>query len=220
MKNKPTERNWNRFWEEKSTSQFTKISYSKKRILTILDRYVSPGMTVLDAGCGSGFFSNYFIYMKTHVYSVDYSDQALKIAKGITHGKSTAYIKTDLLDHNFGVNYSNKFDLVFTDGLFEHFSIEDQSLLVENFKKILIKEGMIITFVPNKFSLWELIRPIYMPGIHEVPFTIRKLLELFSTTLILEYGGINVLPLPYSPDKKIGQALGMILYCISTQFKK
>jgi len=47
---------WNNFWISDQSKQFTKVSWSKRRIMNILDCYVKTEMIVLDAGCGSGFF--------------------------------------------------------------------------------------------------------------------------------------------------------------------
>ena len=76
------------------------------------------------------------------------------------------------------------------------------------------KSGIITTFVPHKYSWWTLVRPFFMPGIKETPFTLSALKKLHSNSnMTLEkYGGLNVLPIGLSPDRLIGRQLGMILY--------
>jgi cyclopropane fatty-acyl-phospholipid synthase-like methyltransferase len=215
MENLPKEENWDNFWKDNTKSRFTKKSWSKIRIMTLLDKVVRDGMNVLDAGSGSGFFSNYFISKDCNVYSLDYSEDALAITRRLTGDKSTAYIREDLLDSGFSEKYAGQFDIIFSDGLFEHFNRDDQKKIMDNFKKVKKDEGIITTFVPNKYSWWEIVRPFFMPGIKEEPFTMKKMIELHQPLELKKRGGINVLPIKFSPDKSLGSKFGMILYCFA-----
>ncbi|MBF0441478.1 MAG: class I SAM-dependent methyltransferase [Oligoflexales bacterium] len=207
--------NWDNFWRMNRDSRFTKISWSKRRIIGILDPFAKSGLNVLDAGSGSGFFSNYFISKNCNVYSLDYSEDALDITRRVTLGRSKEYIKADLLDERFGERYLNTFDVIFTDGLFEHFSAFEQKKIMDNFRRVKKDDGTVFTFVPNRFSFWTVVRPFFMPGIHEVPFTRKKLLELHQGMKIVGDGGLNVLPVPLSPDRLLGPLLGMIVYVVA-----
>ena len=51
------QKEWNNYWSANQDRQFTKPSWSKRRIRRILDRYVRDEMTVLDVGCESGFLA-------------------------------------------------------------------------------------------------------------------------------------------------------------------
>lgn len=210
--NLPQEKNWDYFWKLNTHSRFTQKSWSKIRMMKLLNKIVKPGMSVLDAGSGSGFFSNYFISKGCKAYSLDYSQDALDITKRLTGNKSEAYLKEDLLDPGFGKRYEGTFDIIFSDGLFEHFSPADQGKIIDNFKKVKKSEGIITTFVPNKYSWWEVVRPLVMPGIKEVPFTMKKLETLHGGMMAVRKGGLNVLPIAFSPDKTLGKNFGMILY--------
>ena len=76
--------------------------------------------------------------------------------------------------------------------------------------------GHIVTFVPNRWSPWELIRPFFMPGIAEKPFVLNELLDLNrrNDLAIVESGGVNVLPYAVSPEM-MGPAFGMLLYTVA-----
>lgn len=112
MNKLPTSNNWDSFWNDKKESRFTKTSWSKKRIKFILNDYLKSGMSVLDAGCGSGYFSNYFLSKKCKNTALDYSDDALKIAKRLTKGKGD-FVRGDLLNKKFCKKFESKFDLIF-----------------------------------------------------------------------------------------------------------
>lgn len=211
----PGKQDWNQFWGRNIDSRFTQKSWSKIRIINLLNPKINPQMSVLDAGSGSGFFSSYFISKGCSVYSLDYSDNALEMTKKITSNRSKEYIKEDLVNPDFGNKYSNRFDLIFTDGLFEHFNQTDQQKIMANFKKAKRDSGLIATFVPNRFSWWQLIRPVFMPNIYEKPFSLEMLELLHRGMQIDSKGGINVLPFRFSPDRLLGPCFGMILYCFA-----
>lgn len=210
------QKEWDAFWNIMENSQFTKISWSKKRIIDILDRYTDNGMVVLDAGCGSGFFSNYFISKNCKVYSLDYSRKALEITRKITRNRSFEYLSRDLLDDSLRFEFRSTFDLIFTDGLFEHFKKEEQEKIMKTFMAMKKRQGLIITFVPNRYSFWTIIRPIFMRGIKETPFTLQELTSFVHRLgqKIIERGGINVLPIKYSPEF-LGDKFGMLVYVVS-----
>lgn len=212
----PEAKDWNNFWGLEQTQKFTKVSWSKKRIMRILSKYVGGHKKALDAGCGSGFFSKYFCDQEMQTTSLDYSDEALKIATSMTNGR-TQVLKRDLLSQDLSKEIDDRFDLIFTDGLFEHFSSTDQDKIMQNFVRILSKEGVIVTFVPNRWSPWELIRPFYMPGIEETPFTFKGLLDLNQRNglFVSEKGGVNTFPFAISPDQMVGAQFGMLLYTVA-----
>ena len=184
--------------------------------MKILERYVAPGMEVLDAGCGSGFFSNYFILKECKVYSLDYSEDALNLARRMTNDKSFKYLDIDLLNDDLPLEFKSRFDLIFTDGLFEHFIKQEQEQIMETFIKIKKDKGIVVTIVPNKYTFWTFVRPFFMPGIKEKPFSLTDL-ETFVRKLgqdIIESGGISVLPVRHSPEF-LGRKVGMLVYVIS-----
>lgn len=212
----PQANDWDKYWSADETQRFTKISWSKRRIIRILDRYCRATGRALDAGCGSGFFSRYFCEKNMQVTALDYSNEALAIAKRLTDNKIKT-LQTDLTCPGLCDCIEDRFDVIFTDGLFEHFSHENQNAIMNNLKSVLKEEGVIVTFVPNKWSPWELIRPFFMPGIEEDPFVMPRLIDLNERNQleVIEQGGINTFPFALSPDKFVGQIWGMLLYTVS-----
>jgi cyclopropane fatty-acyl-phospholipid synthase-like methyltransferase len=206
---------WNGFWKRAPYRRSVKISWSKRRIEKLLDPFVKEGMVVLDAGCGSGYFSNYFISKKCKVYSLDYSIEALSMTRDLTCNMCSEYMQFDLLIDQFGQELNGKFDLIFSDGLFEHFDPGSQAIIMGKLKSVKKPKGLVCTFVPNKYSGWQLIRPLFMPGIYEKPFDIRGVIGLHSGLEIVRKGGINVVPFSISPDSFLGELLGMLLFCFA-----
>ncbi|MGE0269219.1 MAG: class I SAM-dependent methyltransferase [Candidatus Omnitrophota bacterium] len=212
----PKAQDWNNYWGLEQTQRFTRISWSKKRILRILQPYVMSGGRALDAGCGSGFFSKYFCDQRMSTTALDYSQAALDLAHAKTSG-AVSLLKANLVDDQINTLINDRFDIIFTDGLLEHFSPSDQDRIIKNLTGVLNDGGVLINFVPNRWSPWELIRPMYMPGIIEDPFTLGELSDLHerNNLNVISRGGINTVPFPFSPDALVGAFFGMLLFTIA-----
>ncbi|MBP9853997.1 MAG: class I SAM-dependent methyltransferase [Candidatus Omnitrophica bacterium] len=212
----PKAQDWNNYWGMDQTQRFTRLSWSKKRILRILQPYILREEKALDAGCGSGFFSEYFCEQGMNTTALDYSQTALDLVHERTNGR-VHIMKANLVDQNLNSLTSDKFNIIFTDGLLEHFSPGDQDKIIKNLTDVLHTNGVMINFVPNRWSPWELIRPMYMPGIVEDPFTLSELTDLHerNNLKIIARGGVNVIPCACSPDALIGSRFGMLLFTIA-----
>lgn len=210
---------WNSFWSLNGAT-YSQLSYSKKRIINILSRHIIKPSIVIDAGCGTGFFSKYFLDNNHSVYAVDFSMEALKVCKQLCN-EFVTYINADLVESHLNQIIKTKVDYVFSDGLLEHFSVYEQMKILFNIKNCLKSDGKIITFVPNLFSFWQIIRPFYMPNINEKPFILKRLIKLHESCgfRTIETGGINVLPCLYSPEYLLGKSFGMLLYYIGEKNK-
>jgi len=211
----PKDTDWNNFWSREQSQRFSKLSWSKRRILAILQPRCVRGSLALDAGCGSGFFTKFFHDQGLSATALDYSDSALKMAGEITQG-AAKLIRADMVKENLSAVMTDRFDVIFTDGLFEHFSLEDQDKIMQNLIAVCKHGGYIVTFVPNQWSPWELIRPFFMPGIEEKPFVLKGLLDLNrrNDLAVVESGGVNVFPFEISPEF-LGPAFGMLLYTVA-----
>lgn len=207
---------WDNLWRSRKNKIDRSPSWSKKRILAILSEYITPGISVLDAGCGTGFFSSFFIRQGCKTSVLDFSSQALRLARNATNNQADEYLEENLLSPSFPSQHNKQWDIIFSDGLLEHFPPVQQRQLCLSFLSCKKLGGVVIIFVPNLFSPWTIIRPFVMPGIKEKPFTMKRLRKLFQEAggTIEESGGVNCIPCKWSPEKSMGRYLGMLLYLI------
>lgn len=203
---------WDGFWDHAGGGRFTRVSWSKRRMERLLAPHLAPGSRVLDAGCGSGYFSARFLDLGCRVSTLDASPEALEIARLATRGRSEEYLQEDLLDASFAGRHRERFDLVFTDGLFEHFTPPEQKTIMDNLAASLRPGGVMATFVPNLLSWWTLIRPFFMRGIYEKPFRASALRSLHGDLATIGEGGLSVLPFRLSPERLLAARFGMLLY--------
>jgi glycosyltransferase involved in cell wall biosynthesis/ubiquinone/menaquinone biosynthesis C-methylase UbiE len=119
----------------------------------IFDKYVSPQMEVLDAGCGSGVFSIYLAQKGCNVTGIDGSEKMIELCKyhsaennvEITlHQISLPFEKID--------NYEKK-DLIVCSSVLEY--IIDYELVIKQFKQILNPKGLLIVSMPNQESWYR-----------------------------------------------------------------
>ena len=87
---------WDDHWVSQESSLEERVSYARRRLINKLKKYISPGIDVLDAGCGSGLLSKYLAESGCNVYSLDYSQKALSVCRKITKGKCCKYLNNDL----------------------------------------------------------------------------------------------------------------------------
>lgn len=211
----PKDTDWNNFWSREQSQRFSKLSWSKRRILEVLQPRCLSGFFALDAGCGSGFFTKFFCDQGLSATALDYSESELKMAGQMTQG-AAKLVRADMLNENLAEMMAERFDIIFTDGLFEHFSETEQDKIMRNLMSVSKPGGYIVTFVPNRWSPWELIRPFFMPGIEEKPFVLKGLLDLNrrNDLAVVKSGGVNVLPYAISPEF-LGPRFGMLLYTVA-----
>lgn len=142
---------WDAYWKKYSISKAEKwlILERDKIINTYLDELGSSKKEVIEVGCGYG--SNIKLIKESRddvrCYALDNSDVAIELIK---EEIPDAFL-SDCRNTPFR---SNRFDVIFSAGLMEHF--RDERPFLTEMKRILKPNGYLITFVPARYSLWEL----------------------------------------------------------------
>jgi 2-polyprenyl-3-methyl-5-hydroxy-6-metoxy-1,4-benzoquinol methylase len=112
-----------------------------------------PGDSCIEMGCGSGIISAELAIEKRDITLCDFSPEILAGAKRLFKVSSLPEPETILLDISKKLPIpDNKYDLVWSSGVLEHW--EDQELLPIVQEMARISRKYVVSFVPNASSLF------------------------------------------------------------------
>ena len=141
------ERKQNYFSIQKSQLNWWKKIYISR--LKIFEKIIGKKGSILDIGCGPGFFLNEAKKRGWKVAGIDPSPKAIK------------YIKKNFRINAINTNYETidnylftKFDLVYNHGVIEH--IADPNLFFKKIKGLLKKGGLFFSSSANEFNKFQL----------------------------------------------------------------
>jgi ubiquinone/menaquinone biosynthesis C-methylase UbiE len=189
MKNK----SWDEFWKDyqKPSNAEKWLIRERKRIINefIGKLQKSKHIKILEVGCGYASNSRLLSANKNiQVFCIDSSKEVInKVKRDIKN----SYVGNA---RNMTMFKNNFFDVIFSAGLLEHF--KDPSDIVNEMTRILKKGGLLITFVPGKYSLWQIYKLLngenWQHG-YEEPYTIKKLRGLFLKNKfeLVKAGGLD-----------------------------
>ena len=146
MRNK--KERWDKFWKHGDVG----VTPTRRNLFKRFKKIKLPGNAkILDVGCGSGTLAHFWKEQGHDVTGLDISDKSLEI----THSKGVYCVKGDVTKRlPFD---DNTFDLVYSDGLLEHF-VDPKPILEEIFR---VSKKYVLTMVP-RISLYNLIHNIIL----------------------------------------------------------
>ena len=169
--------NWEDEWKGfKGLNAFGRIFwFNAKRALRSALRFsgLPPGSRILDAGCGSGKSLRFFRDAGfSDVIGIDVSQSGLALCekRGFVGGKDVFLMdatRTSFPDRNF--------DLVFAEGVLEHF--QDFTPFVKEMCRLSKKYVMLIQ--PNHFSLFGKLLRVRGEYVKEFPYKIKDFESAF-----------------------------------------
>lgn len=124
---------------------------------------------ILEVGSGSGKGS-YMLNTKSEITLLDISDEALNFAQHLSKKldvkNKISYIQGDAFDLSL---LKEKYNLVWSIGLVEHYNLEEIGKLVSEMISVTEKNGYLIVAVPNRISgpiikAWILKQLKFIPG--------------------------------------------------------
>ena len=137
---------WDKFWKYGDVG----VTPTRRNLFKRFKEIELPeNAKILDVGCGSGTLAHFWKEQGYDVTGLDISDKSLEI----TRSKGVYCVKGDVtkrlpFDHN-------TFDLVYSDGLLEHF-VDPKPVLEEIFR---VSKRYVLTMVPRN-TLYNLIHNI------------------------------------------------------------
>lgn len=159
MKRSSEKRHWDRFW---ATSPGLADTYANdgRLVAYLLSRLDVRGKRVLEVGAGTGRDSLELASRGAEVWTLDYSDESLALIRGAA-GERVRIVCGDALALPFR---DASFDIVFHQGLLEHFR-RPQDLLAEN-HRVLRRGGHLLVDVPQRYHYYTAMKRALMAVDH------------------------------------------------------
>ena len=179
----PDQSVWNRFWERKN--DMDKVYPSSPSVLEAIKKnFKLEGLKVLEVGAGTGRDSAELARLGADVYVLDFAENSLKIVDGLRVREHLEDNLNLVRGDAFRAPFPDcTFDLVFHQGLAEHFT-NPLPLIEENFR-ILKHGGSLLCDVPQTVHPYTVIKHIliamdkWFAG-WETQFTMRGLKRLMT----------------------------------------
>ena len=154
----PDQSVWNRFWKRKN--DMNKVYPSSPSVLEAIKKnFKLEGMKILEVGAGTGRDSAELARLGAQVYVLDFAENSLKIVDALRTSEklqdNLQLVRGDAFKAPFP---DNTFDLVFHQGLAEHFK-NSLPLIQENFR-ILKHGGHCLCDVPQTVHPYTVIKHV------------------------------------------------------------
>ncbi len=150
--------NWETFWEEKK--EFTEVYSNSDRVVRNLLKVMDVrGKKILEVGAGTGRDSFPLVEQGAEVYQLDYSINSLKIMKRISE---EAKMDVKILGGDtFMLPFKDEtFDVVFHQGLLEHFRPAQADALLKENIRVIKKGGLLLVDVPQRYHIYTIIKHV------------------------------------------------------------
>jgi ubiquinone/menaquinone biosynthesis C-methylase UbiE len=149
---------WEEFWKAKSNTDEV-YSNSDRLVRNVVSLVDVQGKKILEIGAGTGRDSFPFVQRGASVYQLDYSPNSLKIMKQIaeTEKMETTIVGGDSFSLPFR---DGTFDIVFHQGLLEHFRKDKADAMLKENIRVLKPGGLLCVDVPQRWHLYTVMKRI------------------------------------------------------------
>ncbi len=218
----------NKSKETLSTHSYWNESYVNAKHLPIVQSMNSIGMTSLDQifkkhlprgdsfrfielGCSPGgwmhYFAKNFLY---RVSGIDYTKDGVTVAR-----KNLKILNIDAVvieDDVFSYNPTEKFDIVFSAGLIEHFSGGKLQELVDKHIELCKNGGYVVLTIPNLSGINKILQKIASEDVFEIHNTDIMNLQFFKNIVSSQSNLVEDIFIGYAGKIDFGLFNGKLFY--------
>ena len=214
MRRKSEREHWDRFWV--SAGGVEEIYSNDERVSFHIERSLSvENLRVLEVGAGSGRDGIRLAELGAKVVSLDYSIPSLQMIASQLDGEASVRL---CCGDAFSLPFADEtFDLVFHQGLLEHFRNPDD-LIAEN-RRVLKPGGLLLVDVPQRYHYYTAIKHLLI-GLGfwfagwETEFSVGELehmLRKHSFSIVSSYGEWLNPPIWYRMLRRAAAPMGLRL---------
>jgi ubiquinone/menaquinone biosynthesis C-methylase UbiE len=151
---------WETFWREKEDVEQV-YSNADRIARNLLQIGNLRGKKVLEIGAGTGRDSFPLIEHGADVYQLDYAENSLRILKRIAEEQH--FPVTIVAGDTFQLPFEDEtFDIVFHQGLLEHFRLPQADALLKENARVLKRGGFLLVDVPQRYHLYTVAKHFLM----------------------------------------------------------
>jgi SAM-dependent methyltransferase len=179
---KSTRQNWESYWGSKERvddiySNADRISRNLAKVTNL------KGLNILEVGAGTGRDSLPLTKDGAVVFQLDYSFESLRLMKQTAGSRSVTLVGGNTFRLPFR---EGTFDVVFHQGLLEHFEKQRASEMIREQVRVLKDGGMLLVDVPQRYHIYTILKHIMITfGIWfagwERSFSYPELLGIFRS---------------------------------------
>lgn len=149
-------KNWDdhyRNYEKLKIQNFLWDRYNWNRYAELLDGMDLKKPKILELGCGSGMATKLLLEKYGGSATVvDYSDKAINLAEKNLENKKVKFIKENIFD----LKMKDRFDLVHSQGLIEHFRSKQQIKIIQKHIEFIKHGGLLLLLIPRRSLMFNL----------------------------------------------------------------
>lgn len=150
-------KHWDDFWA--SASDIQEVYANDDRIVENLETRLNfDGLRVLEVGAGTGRDSGAIAALGAEVWTLDYSEESLRLMKK-NLAEAVNIVCGDALALPIA---AGTLDVVFHQGLLEHFRNRDRDLLLKENHRVLKKDGYLLVDVPQRLHYYTFAKHVLM----------------------------------------------------------
>ncbi|MBI5464722.1 MAG: class I SAM-dependent methyltransferase [Ignavibacteriales bacterium] len=209
--------NWEAYWEDKDDAR--EVYSNADRVLRNLQRIIDPrGKRVLEIGAGTGRDSFPLAEHGAEVWQLDYAENSLRILQRLAERQHlpVRIIGGDTFCLPFR---DGTFDVVFHQGLLEHFRKPKADQLLRENIRVLKSGGLLLVDVPQRYHLYTVVKHIliamnlWFAG-WERSFSVvelRRVLRRLGVVPIAAYGDWMYPSFIYRAVREVLKKIGVVL---------
>jgi ubiquinone/menaquinone biosynthesis C-methylase UbiE len=189
-----TKENWETFWDEKQKTEevYSNAGRVLRHLLPLTDLV---GKKVLEIGAGTGRDSFPLLEHGAIVFQLDYAENSLRILKKLAEQQQMQVniVGADTFCLPF---HDNTFDIIFHQGLLEHFRKPAAEQLLRENIRVLKTGGLLLVDVPQRWHSYTVVKHVLIAANKwfagwERSFSVgelRSLLKSLGLTPVYAYG--------------------------------